>query len=199
MYLKCRQQIVNHIVQASKCSVSFMDLILEWCMGLFLSCCMYYSCQNRLHNPVNAMFSPGFTRRDEESVINTAFTTPCLCFPPRMLSYNIDSLPLQWRHNERDGVSNHRRLYCLLNRLFRRRSKKTSTQWVTGLRDGNSLVTGEFPAQRASNAENVSIWWRHHYCRRVLSSLVQLMACRLFGAKPLLELILNRHPKTYFS
>ena len=21
---------------------------------------------------------------------------------------------------------------------------------------------GEFPAQRASNAENVSIWWRHH-------------------------------------
>ena len=27
---------------------------------------------------------------------------------------------------------------------------------------GNSLVTGEFPAQRASNAENVSIWWRHH-------------------------------------
>ena len=26
---------------------------------------------------------------------------------------------------------------------------------------GNSLVTGEFPAQRASNAENISIWWRH--------------------------------------
>ena len=25
-----------------------------------------------------------------------------------------------------------------------------------------SPVTGEFPAQRASNAENVSIWWRHH-------------------------------------
>ena len=26
---------------------------------------------------------------------------------------------------------------------------------------GNSPVTGEFPAQMASNAENVSIWWRH--------------------------------------
>ena len=25
-----------------------------------------------------------------------------------------------------------------------------------------SLVTGEFPAQMASNAENVSIWWRGH-------------------------------------
>ena len=27
---------------------------------------------------------------------------------------------------------------------------------------GNSPVTGEFPAQRASYAENASIWWRHH-------------------------------------
>ena len=26
----------------------------------------------------------------------------------------------------------------------------------------NSPKTGEFPAQRASNAEKVSIWWRHH-------------------------------------
>ena len=33
---------------------------------------------------------------------------------------------------------------------------------VTGLCAGNSPVTGEFPAQSASNAENVSIWWRHH-------------------------------------
>ena len=32
---------------------------------------------------------------------------------------------------------------------------------VTGLCEGNSPGTGEFPAQRASNAENVSIWWRH--------------------------------------
>ena len=28
---------------------------------------------------------------------------------------------------------------------------------VTGLCEGNSPVTGDFPAQRASNAENVSI------------------------------------------
>ena len=26
----------------------------------------------------------------------------------------------------------------------------------------NSPVTGEFPAQMASYAENISIWWRHH-------------------------------------
>ena len=69
---------------------------------------------------------------------------------------------LRWRHNEYDGVSNYRRLDCLLNRLFRRRSKKTSKHRVTGLCVGNSPVTGEFPTQRASNAESVSIWWRHH-------------------------------------
>ena len=79
-------------------------------------------------------------------------------YRPYILSHSA----LQWRHNERDGVSNHRRLDCLLKRLFRRRSKKTSKLPVTGLCEGNSPVTGEFPAQRASNAENVSIWWRHH-------------------------------------
>ena len=51
---------------------------------------------------------------------------------------------------------------CLLNRLFKRRSRKTSKLRATGLCAGNSQVTGEFPAQMASNAENFSIWWRHH-------------------------------------
>ena len=41
-------------------------------------------------------------------------------------------------------------------------SKKTSKLRVTGLCVGNSPVTREFPAQRASNMGNVSIWWRHH-------------------------------------
>ena len=62
-------------------------------------------------------------------------------------------------------VSNHQPLDCLLNRLFRRRSKKTSKLRATGLCAGNSPETGEFPAERASNAENVSIWWRHHVLR----------------------------------
>ena len=79
---------------------------------------------------------------------------------------HMDSLgrnwSLQWRHNEHDSVSNHQRLDCLLNCLFWPRSKKTSKLRVTGLCGWNSPVTGEFHAQRASNAENVSIWWRHH-------------------------------------
>ena len=74
---------------------------------------------------------------------------------------NPGSHSLQWRHNERDAVSNHQTRDCLLNLLFRRRSKKASKLRVTGLCWGNSPVTGELPTQRASNAENVSIWWRH--------------------------------------
>ena len=69
---------------------------------------------------------------------------------------------LQWRHNEHDGVSNHKPHDCLLKRLSRRRSKKTSNVRVTGLCEGNSPGTGEFPAQRSIDAENVSIWWHHH-------------------------------------
>ena len=55
-----------------------------------------------------------------------------------------------------------RRLDCLPNLLLRRRSNKTPTLHVTGLCEGNPPVTGGFPLQNASNAENVSIWWRHH-------------------------------------
>ena len=72
------------------------------------------------------------------------------------------SISLQWRHNERDCVSNHQPNHCLLKRLFGQRSNKTSKFRVTGLREGNSPGTGDFPAQRASYAENISIWWHHH-------------------------------------
>ena len=74
--------------------------------------------------------------------------------------------PLQSCHNERYDVSNHRRLDCLLTCLFRRRSQKISKLRVIGLCEGNPPVTGEVPAQRVSNAEKISIWWRHHEMAR---------------------------------
>ena len=78
------------------------------------------------------------------------------------------------------SVSNHQPHDNLLIRLFRRRSKKTSKLLVTGLCAGNSPGTGEFPAQMASNVENVSIWWRHH----VLSKFLWLSAIlfSMFGS-----------------
>ena len=95
--------------------------------------------------------------------------------------------PLQWRYNGRDGVSNHQPHDCLFNRLYRRRSKKTSKLRATCLCEGNSPVTGEFPAQRASNAENVSIWWCHvsklfttldyHYTSIIASKITRHRPC----------------------
>ena len=94
------------------------------------------------------------------------------CWPRSLLPYghnevNIDtSWSLQWRHNERGGVSNHQPHDCLFNRLIRRRSKKTSKLRIRSLCVGNSPMTGEFPEKRAGNPENISIWWRHHVkCR----------------------------------
>ena len=81
---------------------------------------------------------------------------------------------LNWHHNELVRVSNHQSNDCLLNRLFRRWSKKASKLRVTGLCAGYLAVAGEFPAQRASNAENVSIWWRHHEKGHSLLSLSML-------------------------
>ena len=61
-----------------------------------------------------------------------------------MLDYGA-SITLLWRHNRRDGVSNHQPHDYLLNRLFRRRSNTTSEFRVTGLCEGNSPVTGDSP------------------------------------------------------
>ena len=81
---------------------------------------------------------------------------------PSCLGLNVLKCTLQWHHNGRDGISNHQPHDCLLNCLFRHRSKKTSKLCITDLCVRNSPVTGEFPTQMASNAENVSIWWRQH-------------------------------------
>ena len=55
--------------------------------------------------------------------------------------------------HESRGIANYGQFACsphdcLLNCLFRRRSKKTSKLQVTGLCEGNSPVTDEFPSQR---------------------------------------------------
>ena len=75
---------------------------------------------------------------------------------------------LQRRHNGRDGVSKSTASPVFTQPLFGRRSKKTSKLRVTGLCVGNSQGTGEFPAQMASNAENVSIRWRHHIHKELM-------------------------------
>ena len=86
-------------------------------------------------------------------------------------------VPLRWRNNGLDSVPNHQPHDCLPNRSFGHRSKKTSKLCVTGLCVENSPVTGEFPAQMASHAETVSIWWRHHDCRSCCVVCNSVLCC----------------------
>ena len=104
-------------------------------------------------------------------------------------------ISLQQRHNEHDGVSNDQPHDCLLNRLFRRISKKTSKIRVTGLCEGNSPhkgpVTREmFPFDdviilfemfvRVANQQQPSLisqeWWHpwafaDHYCDVIMGAM----------------------------
>ena len=104
-----------------------------------------------------------------------------MCKKMSFFSATYPTCTLQWRHNGRDGVPNHQLHYCLLNRSFRRRSKKTSKLRVTGLCAGNSPGTSEFPAEKASNAETVSIWWRHHESK-ILGICLQARSASYFSA-----------------
>ena len=61
--------------------------------------------------------------------------------------HNNGNYAFRWRHNDRDSVSNHQPHDCLLNHLFRRRSKKTSKLRFTGLCAGNSPGTVNSPHQ----------------------------------------------------
>ena len=93
-------------------------------------------------------------------------------------------------------------LDCLLNRLFRRRSKKASKLHVTGLCEENSPVTGEFPSQRARNAENISISWYHHGTEEFHNRNCWAWSVYISGTphvlcfKYICHICLSTHPKT---
>ena len=91
------------------------------------------------------------------SNINSGGTTP----------RNSSHFSLLWRQNGRDGVSNHQPYDCLLSLAFMHRSQKPIS----------ASATGEYPAQMASNAENVSIWWRHNM---LIKSIVRMDISNLF-------------------
>ena len=77
------------------------------------------------------------------------------CHDVTMISHRLTfegAAALQWRHNERDGVSPVSLMFAQAQV-----KKKVPRQWPLW-----EESTGRFPSQRASNAENVSISWRHH-------------------------------------
>ena len=147
-------------------TVNFWLLVTEnsgslWCQNKGLVCRIIFisnSCQNIIRSLVKQM-CPGIYHI---GTANHAIRSHYREKQKEAENTSSKLTSLQWCHNEHDGVSNHQPRDCLLNRLFRHRSKKTPRLRVTGLCEGNSPGTGEFPAQRDSNTENISIWWRHH-------------------------------------
>ena len=107
---------------------------------------------------------------------------------------------LQWRHNDHDDVSNHQPHGCLLNRFFQVEIKekiKAPRHWPLC---GKFTGTGEFPAQMASNAENVSIWWRHH--GYFFPFLLSFMSVLISGSLFILHMcgpLINIHENLNFS
>ena len=69
---------------------------------------------------------------------------------------------LQWRHNERDGISNHQPRDCLFNRLFKAQIKeniKAPRHWPSwGEFTGDRWI----PRTKGQYHGKASIWWRHH-------------------------------------
>ena len=78
----------------------------------------------------NMRFDPGFQFGNE----------PTYC--------GFDTVSLQWRHHDRDGVSNHQRLGLFTQPFVQARIKEINYQNSASL----AFVTDEFPTQRASNA-----------------------------------------------
>ena len=158
-----------HTVFALMCFV----VVIHWLIFPYPSGLLHWHCGNVTIAPVPAKqpwwiwinTSCEFIMNDCITTTKQSTTKPCAYFLGYTVYNGLESTgeqtiiwsntlnPLQWRHDERDDVSNHQPHDCLPNGLFRRRSKKTSKLRITGLCDGNSLVTGEFPAQRASNGE----------------------------------------------
>ena len=82
-------------------------------------------------------------------------------FPMKWISKRMSSHEtLQWRHNDRDGVSNHRRFDCLLNSLLRRRPKKTTKFHATGLNVWLAQVDKKrqkVPRMKSFTLENIRV------------------------------------------
>ena len=127
-------------------------------------------------NPANPYSLPPRKHVMEWKPYRTTVCKPLRWGIPDMRRPTTQAISLHWRHKKYVGVSNHQPHDCLLNCLFRRKSKKRSKFRVIGLCAGNTTVTGEFPAPRASNAENVSIWWRHHVLSMSSSHSVNILS-----------------------
>ena len=109
-------------------------MILDCLFFCVVSFCMSFDCCVKKPWHVSCHITSDYTVYQIIEILNDSNQTP---------------FTLLWHHNGRDGISNHQHHDCLINRISRRRSKKTSNLRVTGLCEGNSPVSGEFAHKRS--------------------------------------------------
>ena len=168
-------QWVNNSTRASVCNITKTVISPQWMQDVIIMflprevvLTQYWCCYYVL-GPLGSWWWPCYIWRHN---METTSALLALC----------GGNPLQWCHNEHDGISNHWHLDCLLNRLFRHRSKKTSKLHVTGLCEGNPPVTDGFPSQRAQ--------WCGKYFHLMTSSCHPLTKA---GATKHFSLLLTEH------
>ena len=143
-----------HTVFALLCFV----VVIHWLIFPYPSGLLHWHCGNLTIAPVPAKqpwwiwinTSCEFIMNDCITTTKQSTTKPCAYFLGYTVYHNHNILSptkisaeqmcdqivpgsLQWCHNGCDGISNHQPHHCLLNRLFRHRSKKTSKLCATGL------------------------------------------------------------------
>ena len=92
----------------------------------------------------------------------------------QVLPIHLSFVPLQWRHNERDGVSNHQHLDCLLSRLLRCTSKKTPKLRVTAIVRVSHRWSVNSPRKGSVTRKMFPHWWRHRIHIKPLLKVVLL-------------------------
>ena len=157
---------ISHQVDAEVFSPRCLSITVGWLnQYVAIQFHVYFLCAKAEYIPLlysRLLFACSAQKPQSKQTLMGGLTSHGIALAAGKNVGSVYKSPSQWRHNGCDSISNHQPPDCLHKRLFRRRSKKTSRLRVTGLCAENSPGTDEFPAQMASNAENVSIWWRHH-------------------------------------
>ena len=87
--------------------------------------CWFENCVRVIYVFLRLLKQSQINRPFCETEIQQFFCSLCMMTSWQGNTLRIADPSLQWRHNGRDGVSNHQPRDCLLNRRFMRRSKKT--------------------------------------------------------------------------
>ena len=137
----------EHLTQSNTCLAQMMLNVFnsneEWkCCSKYVKICFFDAVISMFHFSIKWLVLVAAFLTNPYEIENARISIHMFVKKSAKVSqyWRPTHIPLHWRHNGCDSVSNHQPRGCLLNRLFRRRSKKTSELPVTGLCVAPSLL-----------------------------------------------------------